>query len=353
MNKRWIAAIAATGLLALTACSSGGATPPPTPAPVTVGPSVEPAKGSAPKPDVPTTWPLTGVATDKVADRPAITVKIENTAMARPQTGLEDADIVWEEIVDFGVPRLAAMYQSKTPKEVGPIRSVRPMDPAISAPTHGLLAFSGGQAGVVALVEKSGEQLFSNDAGAPGMYRTHDRAAPHNVYGTPSVWWQHADANHSKAPGPQFLFARDAALAAAVVGGKPATTVAFDMTPLSRPRWTWDAKSGTWLRSEGSVPSMSRAGKRLAATNVVSIVASHPNTKFHAQGKAPVPTYDLVGKGTGLIATGGKTIPVTWRKASTDAPMRLYLADGSPALLAPGNTWVELVPKGTSTVTVS
>jgi len=352
MEKRWIAAVAATGLLALAACSTGGATPP-TGAPVTVAPSVTPAKAAAPQPDVPTTWPLTGVATAKVVDRPAITVKIENTAMARPQTGLEDADIVWEEIVDFGVPRLAAMFQSKVPKEVGPIRSVRPMDPAISAPTHGLLAFSGGQAGIVALVQKSGEQLFSFDAGAPGMYRTHDRPAPHNVYGTPATWWKDADAQHRKAPQPQFLFARTAAQSAAVAGGTPATEVAFHLTPLSQPRWKWDAKRDQWVRSEGKVASYSRAGKRLAATNVVSIVANHPSTKYKAQGGAPVPTYDLVGSGTGMVATGGRTIPVTWKKTAVDAPMRLFLADGTPALLAPGNTWVELVPKGSSTVDVS
>ncbi|MDM7854406.1 DUF3048 domain-containing protein [Cellulomonas alba] len=352
MDKRWIAAVAATGLLALAACSAGGTTPPPTGAPVTVGPSVAPTKAGAPTPDVPVTWPLTGVATSKVADRPVITVKIENTAMARPQTGLESADIVWEEIVDFGVPRLAAMFQSKTPKEVGPIRSVRPMDPAISAPTHGLLAFSGGQAGIVAQVQRSGEQLFSNDAGAPGMYRTHDRAAPHNVYGSPATWWKHADAAHSKPPQPQFLFARTAAQSAAVAGGTAATHLAFHLTPLSQPRWTWDAEHDKWLRSEGKVASYSRSGKRLAATNVVSIVANHPNTRFKAQGGAPVPTYDLVGSGTGMIATGGRTIPVTWKKTSLDAPMRLFLADGSPALLAPGNTWVELVPKGTSSVSV-
>ncbi|WP_456821105.1 DUF3048 C-terminal domain-containing protein [Cellulomonas sp. URHB0016] len=84
----------------------------------------------------------------------------------------------------------------------------------------------------------------------------------------------------------------------------------------------------------------------------MSITADHPITEFGAQGGTPVPTYNLVGAGDGVVATGGKTIAVRWQKDSQDAPMRLFLADGSPANLAPGNTWVELVPAGGGSLTI-
>ncbi|WP_448630281.1 DUF3048 C-terminal domain-containing protein [Cellulomonas soli] len=103
----------------------------------------------------------------------------------------------------------------------------------------------------------------------------------------------------------------------------------------------------------GATPATAASGARLSAVNVVSITADHPNTGFGAQGGAPVPTYTLVGSGDGVLATGGKTVPVRWEKTAADAPMVLRTADGAPATLAPGNTWVELVPAGSGTLTVS
>ncbi|KQY47163.1 DUF3048 domain-containing protein [Cellulomonas sp. Root137] len=345
------AALLAALALAVAGCSSPQEVPQESPSPVVQGPTIAPDKGPAPVPVVPPTWPLTGVAGEPAA-RPSLAVKIENTAVARPQTGLEQADVVWETIVEFDVSRFIAVYHSQVPAEVGPIRSVRPMDPLILAPMHGLLAFSGGQPGILDLVEASGVQMISQDAGAPGMYRVRDRAAPHNVYGTPQTFWDQADADHQAPPGEQFTFARSADRATAVVAGAPASTLAFRLSPASSPSWTWDAGSGTWLRSEGSAPATARSGARLSAVNVVSITAAHPNTGFGAQGGAPVPTYELIGSGEGVAATGGRTIPVRWQKESQDAPMRLFTMDGAPADLAPGNTWVELVPAGSGSLTI-
>ncbi|MGN8247291.1 DUF3048 domain-containing protein [Cellulomonas soli] len=340
------------GVLALlTAC--GSSTTPEPAETVTLASTVQADKAPAPTPTVPTTWPLTGVPVDAVAQRPALAVKIENTAVARPQTGLDQADVVWETIVEFEVSRFVAVFHSQVPDEVGPIRSVRPMDPLILQPLHGILAFSGGQAGILAEVEASGVQMMSHDAGAPGMFRVSTRSAPHNVYGTPQTWWDAVDAEHAAVPAEQFAFARTAEKATAVAAGTPATTLAFRLSAASSPSWVWDTASGTWLRSEGSTPAMAASGARLSAVNVVSITADHPNSGFGAQGGAPVPTYSLVGSGEGVLASGGKTVPVRWEKTAEDAPMVLHTLDGASATLAPGNTWVELVPAATGSLTVS
>ncbi|MDM7832230.1 DUF3048 domain-containing protein [Cellulomonas edaphi] len=348
----WVATAAVGSIaLALTACS-GDADPAPTPSPVVVGPTIEPSKAPAPTPSAEPVWPLTGVA-GKPANRAALAVKIENTSQARPQTGLNEADVVWETIVEFQVSRYIAVYHSHVPAEVGPIRSVRPSDPIVLAPTKGLLAFSGGQRGILPLVAKAGLQPLSNDAGTPGMYRTHDRAAPHNVYGDPKTFWKSANARHQDSPAQQFLFARTAAESAAVAYGRAASKLDFHLSAASNPSWTWDGKAKKWNRSEGSTPATGRDGKRLVAVNVVSIVARHVDSGFNAQGGAPVPVYKLVGSGKGTVATGGKTIAVTWKKAATDEPLRLFTANGKPALLAPGNTWVELVPKEDGRLSIS
>ncbi|WP_246280826.1 DUF3048 domain-containing protein [Cellulomonas humilata] len=347
-----VAAVLAAMALAVAGCTTPAPEPPQEPpSPVVQGPTIAPNKVPAPVPVVPPVWPLTGVAGEPAA-RPSLAVKIENTAVARPQTGLDQADMVWETIVEFDVSRFVAVFHSQVPAEVGPIRSVRPMDPQILAPMHGLLAFSGGQPGILDLVAASGVQMISHDAGAPGMYRVRDRAAPHNVYGNPTIFWGQADADHQAPPGEQFTVARSADRAAAVVGGTPASTLAFRLSAASSPTWTWDAGSGTWLRSEGSTPATARSGARLSAVNVVSLTAPHPNSGFGAQGGAAVPTYELVGSGDGVVATGGKTIPVRWQRNAQEVPIRLFTADGQLADLAPGNTWVELVPAGSGSLTI-
>src|SRR5690625_5208618 len=92
-----------------------------------------------------------------------MTVKIENSAASRPQTGLQQADVVWEEMVEGGITRYAAVYHSRLPETFGPVRSVRPMDPAMAAPYGGLMVFSGGQTPFVTALRDAGLQLFADD----------------------------------------------------------------------------------------------------------------------------------------------------------------------------------------------
>uniref|UniRef100_UPI00254024E1 DUF3048 domain-containing protein n=1 Tax=Actinotalea sp. C106 TaxID=2908644 RepID=UPI00254024E1 len=336
-------------VVGLAACSAPA---PEAPAPVTMTPTVDPSRATPPAPDVPIVWPLTGVEVDEVPERPAVAVKVENTATARPQSGLDQADVVWETIVEFEVSRLVAVFHSQVPEEVGPIRSVRPMDPLILAPLDGLIAYSGGQPGILAEVQSSGLQSLSHDEGTGGMFRVSGRSAPHNVYGSVETFMATADADHAASPEQQFAFARSAEKASAVVDGSAATTLSLRLSAQASPSWAWDGGAGTWQRSEGTVASVATSGDRLSAVNVVAITAPHPNSPYGAQGGAAVPTYDLVGEGPAVLATGGSTVEGTWSKEAIDAPLELLDADGDPLLLAPGNTWVELIPEGKGSLTV-
>ena len=336
---------------ALTACTSSE--PPQPPPDVTVTPAVEVTRAAPPEPTIPLTWPLTGVTATEIPARPAIAVKIENTNQARPQSGLQAADVVWETIVEFQVSRLVAVFHSQLPDEIGPVRSVRPMDIPIASPLRGPFVFSGGQPGILQLVYNSTMQPLSHDAGVDGLYRIRSRSAPHNVYASLTTLLAQADANHSAPPTEQFAFALRPELASAVRGGTPATSLSFRLSSASSPTWTYDATRGQWLRNEGSTPFMDAVtGAQVGATNVVSIVARHPDSGFDAQNAAPVPTYELVGEGDAVVATAGMTIPARWRKAAEDQPMQLFDATGAPLLLAPGNTWVELVPAEDGSLTI-
>lgn len=338
--------------LGLTACSDSEAPAPPTPT-ITTDATVDPNKSAVPEPVLPTTWPLTGIESDKVSDRPAVAVKIENTPAARPQSGLEDADVVWETIVEYEVSRFIAVFHSKSPDEVGPIRSARPMDIAIIEPLDGLLAFSGAQSRMLTRLGRSDSiQLISNDAGQGGMYRVSSRRAPHNVYASGDAFFKEAKDGMA-APAEQFGFARSLDEATAVVDGKATSSVALRLSSAARPSWTWSDDHDAWLRFENGAKHSSAAGKQLRATNVVVVEAKQVDSGLNAQGGTMVPDYELAGeKGKALVATGGKTIEARWSKASRTKPLVLETVDGEELTLAPGNTWVELVPRQSGSYSV-
>jgi hypothetical protein len=279
-----------------------------------------------------------------VPAHPALAVKIENSVDARPQSGLNAADIVWEEVVEGGITRFVAVYHSTLPAEIGPVRSVRPMDPSIAAPLHGLFAFSGGQAGYVSAVADTGLQVLSFDAGNDGFYRINSRSAPHNVYAAPLTLVGQADAEHQAAPVPQFEIAAVADQATGVTAGTPATTLDLTLSGVSHPQWTWSAPDAWWARAEGTTPSVDADGSPLRATNVVVLRVDVVATGGTDPAGNPIPETLLEGRGEALVATAGKTLPVTWVKNSAADRLVLLDAAGNPVRLAPGSTWVELVP---------
>jgi hypothetical protein len=305
-----------------------------------------------PPPPPPVYWPLTGIESGPVPGHPALAVKIENSVDSRPQTGLNAADVVWEEVVEGGITRFVAVYHSTVPTQIGPIRSVRPMDPAIAAPLRGLFAFSGGQRQYVDAVSAAGLQVISHDGGAGGFYRLNTRYAPHNVYADATVFLAQADPEHQAAPAPQFVHAGPGQQPTAMAAGTPTAVVNLKLSGMSRPSWTWHPTGGGWLRAEGSTPATEADGAPLRAANVVVLRVAVVNTSATDPAGNPVPETQMVGSGEALVATGGATVAATWSKASLDAPVVLTDATGQPVLLAPGNTWVELVPTGTGSVAV-
>src|SRR3954452_2463150 len=222
------------------------------------------------------------------------------------------------------------------------------MDPAIAAPLHRLLAFSGGQQQYVDAVAAAGLQVLSQDAGSGGFYRSNARRAPHNVYATPQTLWDQADAAHRASPPPQFVVAGPTEQPSAAT---PTNVVSLTLSGVSHPSWTWSAPNGAWLRAEGPTVAVDAAGTQLHATNVVVLRVDVVNTAARDPAGNPVPETQLVGSGQALVAVPGGTLAATWSKASVADPVVLTGPDGAPVRLAAGNTWVELVPNRTGSVT--
>ncbi len=346
MSRPRTLVIAGATVLALAAACSGGDGSPAGPTGPT-GPTVSSATSATPSTTstAPTVAPLTGVRVATVADRPALVVKIENSSAARPQTGLDRADLVVEELVEGGITRFAAMFQSRDAGVVGPVRSLRDTDASLAGPTRGLLASSGAASVVLRRLRKAPVQLMTPSNPSSAYFRTRTRPAPHNLYARAAGLWAHADRAHA-APPPAYLpWAPDAASAAtSTAGSRAARSVALTFSRAAHPRWAYDARRHRWLRSEGSTASRTSAGARLTAQNVLVLRVRTRDAGYRDPIGNPVPETVLTGSGAATVLTGGRQVSGTWHKASPYAALTLTTSSGAPLLVAPGTTWLELVP---------
>lgn len=282
--------------------------------------------------------PLTGevVPVDSLT-APSLAAKVDNHEDARPQVGLERTDLVYEELVEGGLTRYVAVWQSDVPDEIGPIRSIRPMDPDIISPMGGIVAYSGGQQRFVAMMLDTNvyNAIHGQAETEDLMYRTPDKRGPHDVIVRATLLIsRHLDL----APPPQqFAFAPDLASSSAVREGTPVQSMQLRFGAASTPGWTWDAARSVWARSQDGAPDLDPSAVPYSAVNV--IVLRVPVTVSQQ-----IPKTEMIGSGEAWISSGGFTIHATWLKSSRTDPIRLVDDTGTVIRLAPGNSWVELVP---------
>ena len=340
----------------LAGCSSNGDTT------GQASPSISASPTPTPTPTP--TWPLTGVESKAASIvKPVIVIKVENDPMIRPQSGLESADIIFEELVEGGITRFATIWQSKFPKEIGPVRSVRHVDVSIAAPIADFFVFSGGARPTISYVRgNSGKGVYILTEGAPGMYRTNYHSAPHNLFISPLRLIK--GMKKTKTP-TQPLFTAgtrtvdetptaltptpDPSASASTkplpdVAAKLITKVNLRFSSSENPVWAWSKSLGKWVRSEGSVPSFARSGVRLSATNVVVLKVKTQDAGYRDPAGSFVPRTILQGTGKGWLLVDHKQLPITWSKPELKSPFTFRDAAGNPVSLKPGNTWVELIP---------
>jgi hypothetical protein len=337
-RMRSLIVLGAVTALVLTGCSAASDSP--------ETPAGSPAPGAeAPIVDDATTAALTGEEIEAGSlSRPALSGKIDNHPSARPQVGLDEADIVFEELVEGGMTRYLAVWHSQLPAEIGPVRSVRPMDPDIVSPFGGVFAYSGGQLRFVQMMQAAPvyNAIHGQADTKSTFYRTNAKVAPHNVLvKAPELVAQHLDL---PAPAPQFQYAPSLEQASAVVEGTAVAAMTTRFSGFSSPSWEWDGTQNKFLRFQtNGIADSASSGKQIAATNVIVLFVGIDVIE-------DIPTTRLLMGGTGYVATGGSIVEVTWTKAAPEAPIILSTVGGAKVLLSKGNTWIELVPNDSSDV---
>ena len=340
---------------ALVACSSGQASPS-TSTPETVASSTTEAPSTsssststtssstststiAPTTTVAATpvMPLTGrpITDPAVAAQPAVVVKVSNDPAARPQSGLNDADIVFE-AWGAGPTRFATVFQSTDAAKVGPIRSARTQDvDLVGEFNRPVFACSGGNPTVVKTIRNSDLQVFTEGQG-PGWYLDKHRKRPHATFNDTASLRTDADPS-STAPQQQFHYRSSTD----TVPGDPSSGFNLHIQ-LIHVQWRFDATSGRYMRSQDGGPHLLADGSQVQVDNVVVLWINYE----HSFADARSPDGGSIGNGDAVVFTGGKAITATWSRGDRLKPISIVDASGAPVLLTPGSTWIELANTG-------
>ena len=330
-------------LLALAACSHGPSTasaPRPTASPTSTAGVLTPT----PTPAGTAVYPLTGlpVTSPAAARGPALSVKIDNISLARPQVGLNAADLVVDTPVEGGLTRLFAVFQSQEAPLVGPIRSARPVDEDLLPLLRGgVFAFSGGNRRELPPIQAhSGAVLVSNDDHSQYFTRASDRQAPHNVVSsTARLLAAGRDlGSPTGPPGPLFTWSP------AVPAGRAVRNafVAFSAGTLAG--WRWDGQR--YLRDQDGSTDRLTGGAQVSAINVVILtVQLRPTGIVDAAGNE-APLVVVTGGGSCWVLRDGVLVQGRWSRTGRGGPLRLLDSTGKPIALHPGRTWIELLPTG-------
>ena len=314
----------------------------------------------------PVICPLTGlpVQPGQSINRPALAVKIDNYSAARPQTGLNQADIVFEEPVEGFITRFVAVFNCNNPSIIGPIRSARYEDIGIlDQLSDPVFVHAGGITPVVNLIKADAPSYNINILGNPSIIiHPAGKVAPDSTYMAPSSAWN-MDSSDVTPPSPIFTYSNSIP---AALNPQPATGIHIDFSYSSNETWEWSSTDNSWHLYYSGVPLTDPAGKPITAQNVVVqnvTVTFGPWVEDALGGLEVVPNF--LSGGPATILRNGQAITGMWARSSLGQPTKFIGTNGQEIPLQPGRTFVEIVPhqasqklltnsgSGTTTSTVS
>jgi hypothetical protein len=282
--------------------------------------------------------PLTGEAP---SNNPVVAAKIDDTAAGRPQTGIDQANIVYIEQVEGGLTRLLAVFDTKLPT-VEPVRSTRVGDPEIALQFGSIVyVASGGSEGELKPLDASSLKTAINDRGAAGFSRNPNRSAPFNLQADLAAIGARLKGPKAKDFG--MVWSGKVTNTGSVAGSTVDTQVGGTHVV-----FTWDPKQHRYVRVIDGTVQHASDGKVIATPNVV--VQFCQVTTFMGdidQSGSPAKVTHTIGQGKVAVFRDGRRIDGTWHRAAVGDGTTLTDASGKPITLAPGGAWFVLVATGT------
>lgn len=308
------------------------------------------AAASAPTNRPPDVNPLTGlkVSDPAVLHRRPIMVRVGNDPGARPQVGLNQADIVYEEVVEWWVTRFTAIYLSQDPEMIAPIRSARLINLQLGPQYQAALANSGGS-------DQVRWELSQSD-----IVNLDEFFIPQPYFYRPNEGWQtrlafdatvareylrnedlEGDMNLRGFVFSEKINAKDFPQEA--VGDAAEVIIPYPQQT-SIATWQYDQASGKYLRLTTGEPMMAFDGSQIAASNVIIYFAEHLPTDIVEDSNGATSIRIIVnGLGTAWLLRDGKILKGNWETDGRQTPNFIF-NDGRSLPFKPGNTWIEVVP---------
>lgn len=301
--------------------------------------------------------PLTGLPVNDpaVLERRPLIVKIINApAEVRPQAGLMAADHVWEHLLAGGITRFSAVYLSQTPERVGPIRSARLVDIALTKIYDGLFTYSGMSTGTLDRVRADAlmpSRLVGGTSPCPALCRDAlevNEKLEYSLYGSvPALRDLAAELGRDVRPPDNIASLTFSELTPEGGDSVNSVTVRYVNT---RVVWAWDAGNGVWLRSQDGEPHRDATTEQIInAENVVILEDDHVEMPYTADQYWGPPNYafnvPLLGEGRAIFLRDGRYYEGRWQRDNANGPLRYVLSNGQPFAFKPGRTFFNLVPR--------
>lgn len=299
-----------------------------------------------------TTAPLTGLSVGQsLANRRPIAVMLDNYSPdARPQSGLSQADLVFETLAEGGITRFMAVFQSRDAGMIGPVRSTRLYYNTWAAALGVIFGHDGGNVDALQQLPTL-TSIYNEDADkiVGPFWRISSRAVPHNEYTSTTRLRNFAASHGGSTTGVAMSIPHkdDAGLSQ-----RPSSftlSIAFS-SPDYAVTWQYDRGANDYVRSMGGTPHVDAAtGKQITAKNVVVMYTTETSAYDpYTPGAIHLGT---VGSNKAVVYEDGTAVQGTWHVASVGAPLQWLDGNGNQIKLNKGSTWVEVVPTGTSVTT--
>lgn len=300
--------------------------------------NVEATYGTIVNPGEITTLPEVKEKESPFGSRP-LSIMVENSEGARPQSGLDKANIVYEVLAEGGITRFLAIYYDQDAEEVGPIRSARPYFVSKSLEHQAIYVHVGGSEEAYNFIKEEKIDDINEFVDFQPFWRSKDRNPPHNLYTSTVKLRKEANKlgyiEMIKKQDYQFEIDINEKLT-----GREVDSIVIPYNSVYTVSYKYLPESMKYLRFMNGEPHIdSKTKKQLAVDNIIIQFAE---TKvIDEEGRLAV---DFVGKGTGLLFFKGSSAEIIWEKPDLRAKTQFLDKEGNRIALAPGNVWIQIVP---------
>lgn len=294
-------------------------------------------------------YPLTGLPAEEPADNRIISVMINNHTAARPQSGLSEADIVFELLVEGNITRFLALYHSELPEVTGPVRSARKYYVDLANRYDTLYVYHGATDAINRLIEREGTDFLSGtyyDNDGHLFKRESFRVAPHNSYLQMNAVYDVAEEKGypTTAAYEPLPFLDEEEIAA--IDGEPAHHIEISYGTQDHVEFIYDSASGNYKRYSGGSETVELdSGEAITADNVFIIEAAHD---FNNESGHRI--IDTESGGSAYLIQKGKVQPAEWK---SEGGRIVPAIDGETIGFVPGKTWINVIPDLDAAVTIS